>query len=95
MPDISISNNGNTINISAGTVVSVKETYKIETFTGDNETINFTTANRFRANSLVVMVNGILQQRGVSYSEATNRQSITFTTAPKTGWKGELRYVVD
>lgn len=95
MPDISISNNGNTINISAGTGAAVKESYKIETFTGDGETLIFTTVNRFRINSLSVMVNGILQQRGLSYGEATNRQSITFTTAPKTGWKGELRYVVD
>lgn len=95
MPDISISNNGNTINISAGIGVSVKESYKIETFTGDGETKTFSTVNRFRLNSLSVMVNGILQQRGVSYGEATNRQSITFTTAPKLGWKGELRYVID
>lgn len=95
MANITISSGSNTVNISAGSVITTKETYKIETFLGDDETINFATVNRFRTNSLTVMINGILQQRGVSYAEATNRQSITFTTAPKTGWKGELRYVVD
>lgn len=76
--------------------VSRKEVHKIKKFTSDGVTkIIILDGYIFRSNSLIIFLNGVLQEKDTSYTEAEDRKSITFTTAPKSGWKGEIRYVVD
>ena len=86
-----------TVDITGAMDVSYigKEVFAIEPFTGDGATVKFDLGNVFRSGSLWVFLNGVLQRKDVSYTEAVDKQSFTFTTAPKNGWKLEARYVVN
>ncbi|MGC9329055.1 MAG: hypothetical protein ACP5I1_15585 [Candidatus Hinthialibacter sp.] len=55
----------------------------------------FFTQHVFRAGSLDVYVNGVLQQAGVDYSEDAGRRSYTFFSPPAAHYRIQHRYVVD
>lgn len=67
--------------------------FRIEPFTGDGETKVFNlTYGPFSEDSLHVFVRGVLQTRDVHYTEAVDKESITFVTAPPDEWVIETWY---
>lgn len=69
------------------------ETHQMQKFTGNGSTVQFNLTYAFKDNSLLVFLSGILKEKDVDYTEAGNKLSITFATAPANGRKIEVRYV--
>ena len=58
--------------------------FTVDTFTGDNSTVAFTlSATPASANSILVMVDGVVQTRTTNYTLSSN--TLTFTGTPDTG----------
>lgn len=51
-------------------------------FDGDSVTTDFSFPQAFRANSLILFINGRVAQKGVEYTEKVNLQGVVFPTAP-------------
>ena len=74
----------------AGTALSVD--WKQDTFTGNNSTTVFTLTAAAIGNKAVVSAKGLIQQPGgVDYT--LSGTSLTFTTAPKSGWHIQVSYI--
>jgi len=89
---VTISNEAASVE-AAGTL---RDTYRIvPAVTANGVVTNFPTLNaeEIRANSELVLVNGVPAQVTVEYTVAVNKKSINFVTAPADGYKVELRYV--
>ncbi|MEQ9716273.1 MAG: hypothetical protein ABGF52_12175 [Candidatus Asgardarchaeum sp.] len=71
----------------------LSEIHQMQKFTGDGTTTQFNLTYAFKDNSLFVFLTGILQEKDVDYTEAGDKLSITFATAPADGRKIEVRYV--
>jgi len=90
-----------TISVEGDTAVTVssgeaKEGYAIEKFTGltgVNQVVAL--GNTFRANSLLVLLNGIPMERDVDFTEATGRDAMTILITLIATDKLEARYVVN
>jgi hypothetical protein len=89
-----------TINVSVSTSTPItatisstarSETFRRNTFTGDNSTVAFTLSYTPRINSELVFINGILQEKTTEYS--ITAKVLTFITAPLTAYKIEVIYV--
>jgi hypothetical protein len=61
----------------------------------DGIRIEFSTQHHFRANSLEVFVNGVLQQQGVDYSENVALNGYTFISPPLAHYQLQHRYVIN
>ncbi|MBN2326318.1 MAG: hypothetical protein JXR73_04125 [Candidatus Omnitrophica bacterium] len=61
----------------------------------DGYRTQFFTRHVFRADSLDVYVNGVLQQAGVDYCEDPGRRSYTFVSPPAAHYRIQHRYLVD
>ena len=96
-------NDTEVIKVKIFSVTSFDVIFHRYSFVGDGSTTVFTLPNNetFRENSALVFLNGILLQRGIDYTESSDRKSIIFTTAPRGSSgnreadKGEVIYVVD
>ena len=68
-----------------------------EQFVGTGAKTLFPLIYQFKANSCLVFVNGVFQQRGISgdYVEGADRQSIIFNAPLTSGWQGEVIYAID
>ena len=73
-----------------------KDAWARETFTGKTGTNNLLLlGNTFRANALIVFLNGILMAKTTDYTEGTNRDRLTVLTALETADIVEVRYVIN
>jgi hypothetical protein len=84
---------------SGGTIVATnfQTTFIRDKFDGDDVTVNFSTTTDFIEDSTMVFLDGILQEEGTGkdYTEDADFLGITFTHAPSTGEKIEVRYIED
>ena len=64
---------------------------------GDDSTVAFATDYKFISGSTLVFIDGILREEGSGedYTEDGDKLGITFTTAPLSDEKIEIRYVRD
>lgn len=76
------------------TNIPSKDNFIIEQFTATVGQTIIIFAHIFRANSLQVFKNGILQGRTVDYTEGTARDKITFSVALDLGDKIDCQYVI-
>lgn len=60
----------------------------------DGVRINYSTHDVFRAGTLDVYVNGILQEKDSDYMEDANQQGYTFVSAPLSHYRIQHRYIV-
>lgn len=87
----------NSLSISMGSAVPVKDTFKSDQFTAIASQTLFTLSFTLREGSCRVFLNGVLQQKGVSadYQETGSGTSITFNAGLDAGDKVEVDYVVN
>lgn len=66
-------------------------------YSGDGETVNFSTTYKFISGSTMVFIDGILREEGVGqdYIEDEDKMGITFASAPLSDEKVEIRYIRD
>lgn len=83
----------NTISVKLVSAQQVTTGWQRDKFTGDGVTVQFTTTKTFAANSLMVFVNGILQESDIDYTEAGDNTYFTMSSAVKANWKVEAVYV--
>lgn len=72
----------------------VREVFRIDMFNGNLQQ-RFNTTSAYRSNSLFVFLNGVLQERGVDYTEDIARKYFAFFIPVQTSDKLEARYVED
>jgi len=61
-------------------------------YTGTGSQTNFDTTYQFEGGTTLVFVDGILKAAGSDYTEDSDLQGVTFTTAPTATEKVEIRY---
>lgn len=61
----------------------------------DGSQKSFSTSSIYRAGTLDVFMNGVLQQKDLDYTEDSSRQGYTFTTAPLANYRIQHRYIVE
>lgn len=66
-----------------------------ETFVTDGINTTYATAQKFRANTTLLFLNGVYQGLGRDYTEGANFKSIVFVVLPDAGGEGEIRYLID
>ena len=75
------------IEIFLNTVTTRDIVFAQDKFTGTGSQTTFATANKFKANSVLVFINGILVEKGAgkTYVEGGALQSVVFAAAPAGG----------
>ncbi|MDI6606284.1 MAG: hypothetical protein QME65_03975 [Candidatus Omnitrophota bacterium] len=88
--DVVVNETSNQVTVE--TTLSETVGFYIDKFTADGDTDTFATTYKFRPNSALVFLNGVLQEKDVDYTEGEASQSIIFATKPPASWKVEVRY---
>jgi len=84
------------INVALATVdITTEGTPFTKVFTGDGTTVKFDFPSKLKSGFLLVFLSSIFQSKGVNYTEADDRKSITFVIAPKLGRKVEVWGIYD
>lgn len=71
--------------IDLNAVVTRDVAFYSDQLTGDGVTEDFPTTHQFKANSVLVFINGVLAKKGVTYAEGADQQTIEFAAAPAGG----------
>ena len=60
--------------------LGISPAYGIDQFVATEGQVAFSTTDAFVANSILVLLNGIIQKKGSSYTEDVGLQGVTFAT---------------
>lgn len=80
------------VNITAGSIF-VSPPWGITQTAGNGIATKFTTTNTYQLGTTLIYVSGVYQGLGVDYIEASDGNSVTFSTAIPNNYPVDIRYV--